>query len=78
MTTGACGPYLALRFRPERISETLARTIRGTIPNRLAYFDALPLDLHPIVSEPEVGSRLVLPWLGRRRGVAGYVFERVR
>jgi hypothetical protein len=62
------GPYLALRFRPERISETLARTIRDTIPNRLAYFDALRLDLHPIVSEPEVGSRLVLPWLGRRRG----------
>ncbi len=40
--------YLALRFRADRISEELKNTILETIPNRIAYFDGLMLDMHPI------------------------------
>ena len=36
-------PWLAVRYRPERISSTLAAIIVQAIPNRLAYFDALTL-----------------------------------
>lgn len=39
--------YLALRFRPERISESLKNTILQTIPNRIAYFDDQQFDMHP-------------------------------
>lgn len=41
--------YLALRHRPERISEDLKKTIEESIPNRIAYFDAQDLDMYPIV-----------------------------
>ena len=34
-------PYLAVRYRPERISQVLKTTILRTIPNRIAYFDSL-------------------------------------
>jgi hypothetical protein len=40
--------YLAVRYRPDRISEADADKILGTIPNRIAYFDVLPLDMYPI------------------------------
>ncbi len=40
--------YFALRYRPDRISESLKNIIMGTIPNRIAYFDGLDLDMHPI------------------------------
>jgi hypothetical protein len=40
--------YLAVRYRPARISKADADKILGTIPNRIAYFDALPLDMDPI------------------------------
>jgi hypothetical protein len=41
-------PYLALRYRSDRISEALAQTIQGAIPNRIAYLDDLQLDMYPI------------------------------
>lgn len=41
-------PYLAVRYRADRISEVLFQTIVGTMPNRIAYFDGLGLDMHPI------------------------------
>ena len=41
-------PYLAVRYRPERISQTLANTILQTIPNRIAYFDSLGLNMLPV------------------------------
>ena len=37
--------YYALKHRPDRISESLAKTISETIPNRIAYFDNQALDL---------------------------------
>lgn len=41
-------PYLAVRYRPSRITQALANTIQQTIPNRIAYFDALGLVMAPI------------------------------
>ena len=41
--------YLALRYRPNRISTALAATIRRTIPHRVAYFDRQALDASPVV-----------------------------
>lgn len=41
-------PYLAVRYRGDRISQTLRTTILEAIPNRIAYFDELMLDMYPI------------------------------
>ena len=41
-------PYLAIRHRADRIGPTLAQTILSTIPNRIAYFDGLVLEMYPI------------------------------
>ena len=41
-------PYLAVRYRSDRISTVLAAIISQTIPNRIAYFDGLGLDMHPL------------------------------
>jgi hypothetical protein len=41
-------PYLAIRHRAARISAGDLGTITETIPNRIAYFDALSLDMYPI------------------------------
>ena len=41
-------PYLAIRYRSDRISQSLATTIRQAIPNRIAYLDGLALDMYPI------------------------------
>ena len=41
-------PWVAVRYRPDRISQSLANIILSTIPNRLAYFDAQSFDMHPI------------------------------
>ena len=43
-------PYLAVRFRSGRISLADEETILNTIPNRIAYFDRLSLDMHPVVA----------------------------
>ena len=40
--------YLALRYRPERISSSLKATILKTIPNRIKYFDSQNLKMYPI------------------------------
>ena len=45
-------PYLAVRYRSGRISESLADTIVETVPNRMGYFDAQPFDMYPIVRNP--------------------------
>jgi hypothetical protein len=41
-------PYLAVRYRPERISDELRSLIERTMPNRIAYFDGLALEMHPV------------------------------
>lgn len=41
--------YLAVRHRADRISTGLKQTIEQAIPNRIAYFDGLQLDLYPMV-----------------------------
>ena len=41
-------PYLAVRFRPDRISEALKRQIELTIPNRIKYFDSQKFNMYPI------------------------------
>ena len=49
-------PYFAVRYRPERISPSTLQTILRTIPNRMAYFDALSLDMHPYGAISIVGD----------------------
>lgn len=41
-------PWLAVRFRASRITPTLAATIQQFIPNRIAYFNALGLEMLPV------------------------------
>jgi len=41
-------PYLALRFHPNRISQTDTTKILETIPKRIAYFDAQGFAMHPV------------------------------
>ncbi len=45
-------PYLAVRYRPDRISQSLADTILQTIPNRIAYFDNQPFSMYPLEALP--------------------------
>ncbi|QXD25140.1 hypothetical protein F7C95_04365 [Opitutia bacterium ISCC 51] len=49
--------WLAVRHRPDRISDSLKETIEATIPNRLEYFDEQDLDLFPIII-PEKAPKL--------------------
>lgn len=41
-------PYLAVRYRKDRISDELAQKITQAIPRRIAYFDGLSVDLYPL------------------------------
>lgn len=41
-------PYLAVRYRADRITASLRTTILETIPNRIAYFDRLSLPMYPM------------------------------
>jgi hypothetical protein len=41
-------PWLALRYRSERIDTALATTIGATIPARLSYFDAQGFSISPV------------------------------
>jgi hypothetical protein len=42
-------PYFAFRHRRDRIDDSLAEAISRTIPQRIAYFDSLKLNLYPAV-----------------------------
>jgi len=44
-------PYFAVRFRPGRIGKELREKIMKTIPNRIAYFDSLQYEMHPVKTE---------------------------
>jgi hypothetical protein len=41
-------PYLAVRYRSDRISSSLENIILQTIPNRIAYFDSQNFNMYPI------------------------------
>lgn len=40
-------PWFAVRYREDRIPGTMRHTIVSAIPNRIAYLDALELEMHP-------------------------------
>ena len=42
-------PWIAVRYRLDRISNVDAETILKTIPNRLKFFDEQNFDMHPLV-----------------------------
>jgi hypothetical protein len=42
--------YLAIRYRSDRISQSLTDTIMHTIPNRIDYFDAQSFDMYPFIT----------------------------
>lgn len=42
-------PYFAIRYRPDRISKSLAGKIMQAIPNRIKYFDSLSLEMYPVI-----------------------------
>jgi hypothetical protein len=41
------GPYLAVRFRPERLPPGVADRVKAALPNRLMYLDCLGLSMDP-------------------------------
>ena len=41
-------PYLAVKYRPNRISPALKKTIENAIPNRIKYFDSQNFNMYPI------------------------------
>ncbi len=58
-------PYLAVRYRSDRIPKYIANTITAAIPNRIAYFDEQDFDMFPIqVPEPSTF------WLAGLGGIA--------
>lgn len=42
-------PYFAIRYRPNRISKSLALKIKQAMPNRIKYFDSLSLEMYPVI-----------------------------
>jgi len=42
------GPYLGLRFRPERLTPALQAHVLDTIPNRVLFLDCLELSMDPV------------------------------
>ena len=50
--------WLAVRYRPDRITTAMANTITSAISNRLAYFDRQYLDMFPIVPVSPVEATL--------------------
>jgi len=46
--------WIAVRHRADRIPATMKETIENTIPNRLAFFDGLNLDLSPLITGTSV------------------------
>ena len=53
-------PYLAIRYRSNRISQSYANTILQTIPNRIAYFDNQSFEMFPIVALKQIYLPVVL------------------
>ena len=53
--------YFALRYKPERIDKKLRETIKKTIPNRIAYFDTLKLNMYPVVKAKWDGADTKAP-----------------
>jgi hypothetical protein len=49
-------PYLAVKYKSDRISQSLADTILQTIPNRIAYFDNQAFNWYPMLSFADVPS----------------------
>ena len=41
-------PYVAVRYRSDRISQSLADTLLAAMANRIDYLDAQSFDMHPI------------------------------
>ena len=50
-------PYLAVRYRPERLTDAERAVILTTIPNRLIYFDEQGFDMSPYERRGSVSSR---------------------
>lgn len=53
--------YLAVRYRSDRISQSLEDTISQTIPHRISYFDDQPFDLYPLVTPEPFAIRSLSP-----------------
>ncbi|MEA1887268.1 MAG: T9SS type A sorting domain-containing protein [Bacteroidota bacterium] len=60
-------PWLAVRYRSDRISEDDYNTIVQTIPNRLQYFDDIDFDMFPVSvvtncekMENQLGNKLLI------------------
>lgn len=61
-------PYLAVRYKPARVSADMERTIQNAIPHRITFFDEVFTQLHPmqdlspatkaVLSTPETGAPL--------------------
>ena len=47
-------PWIAVRHRSHCIPRQVADTIIRTIPNRIAFFDSLDLDMHPVAVDQRV------------------------
>jgi len=43
-------PYLAIRYRSDRIDDSLKNAIERSMPNRISFFDELNLEMYPISS----------------------------
>ena len=52
--------YLALRHRPDRVSNSYRTSVSAAIPNRIAYFDQQPLNLYPMTARPAVFNGTLL------------------
>ena len=48
--------YFVVRYRSNRVPKSTVQKIKRTIPNRIAYFDSLALDMYPTWSPPEYGE----------------------
>jgi hypothetical protein len=71
--------WLALRQRADRITPALSAAIEATVPNRLAYFDALSLDLFPVTpAVPEPTSLLLFATAGAVVGAGRLIRRAIR
>ena len=53
-------PYLAVRYRPERLTDAERAAILTAIPNRLIYFDEQRLDMSPYVATESIAPVLTV------------------